>query len=43
MNDTKYENVTTLLKDNCEREIIDDIGVPILSLISDNEANQTTT
>ena len=40
LNDTGYENVTSLLKNNCKREIIADIGAPILTLAT-KEANQT--
>jgi hypothetical protein len=41
LNDTKFENLSTLLKNNCKREILNDIGDSmVLSNYSENATNK---
>ena len=42
LNDTGYENVTSLLKNNCKRNVAEDVVAPILTLVtSGSDTNKT--
>jgi hypothetical protein len=42
LNETGYENVTSLLKNNCKRKVAEDVVAPILTLVtSGSDANNT--
>ena len=41
LNDTGYENVTSLLKNNCERKLIEQIGTPLVTFVAaENDTNE---